>query len=69
MTGIGTVLFSLSDFVLVVTVSVIGDATSVGRLIWLTFSSDFLFIVLAIIIDNPIKINSEEGYVNVYLGL
>ena len=48
MTGIGTVLFWISDCVFVVTVLVTGDATSVGWLVWLTFSSGLLLIVLGL---------------------
>ena len=52
MTGIGTVLFWMSDFVFVVAVLVTGDATPIGWLVWLTFSSGLLLIVLGLMVKS-----------------
>ena len=52
LSGLGTVLFWMSDFVFVVSVLATGDATSVGWLVWLTFSSGLLLIVLGLMVKS-----------------
>lgn len=55
MNGLGTIVFWLSDFIFVLAVIVQGDATPVGWLVWLTFSSGLLLIVLGVLTNERKK--------------
>jgi len=55
MNGLGAIVFWLSDFIFALAVIVQGDATLVGWLVWLTFSSGLLLIVLGVLTNEHKK--------------
>jgi len=57
LNGLGYVIFWLSDMIFVAAILLWGDATSIGWLVWLSFSSGLLLIVRGLIVNslaNPI---------------
>ena len=56
LNGIGAALIWVSDMLFVFAILTWGDATAIGWLVWLTFSSGFLLVVLGLI-KNHIQIS------------
>ena len=50
LNGAGATIFWMSDLLFVAAMTLTGDATSVGWLVWLTFSLGLILIVLGLII-------------------
>jgi len=60
LNGVGTTLIWVSDMLFVFAVLSLGTAVSVGWLVWLTFSSGLLLIVLGLV-KNRIQLSALEA--------